>query len=171
MWKAVRCLNIHIFFLTWDTEIFLLTSIFSWVGFWRKASQTRRSLFFAWLPGHSHKHHWNQELSTTDQLPVKAEEKHDNLIIVGRLGQKECLMELLDFGSREPTNVDLDLNQEDKSGFSPLVHAVYGGHTDMVVALTERFVSLNVTWVLVSYWILRAVDQNRIDVSQVMISF
>ena len=166
MWKAVRCLIIHIFFLTWDTEMLLLTSIFSWVGFWRKASQTRRSLFFAWLPGHSHKHHWNlvepvflryeienrlravywnQELSTSEQLPVKAEEMHDNLIIVGRLGQKECLMELLDFGSREPTNVDLDLNQEDKSGFSPLVHAVYGGHTDMVVALTERFVSLNVS--------------------------
>ena len=90
-------------------------------------------------------------MSTTDQLPVKAEEMHDNLIIVGRLGQKECLMELLDFGSREPTNVDLDLNQEDKSGFSPLVHAVYGGHTDMVVALTERFVSLNVSQVIISF--------------------
>ena len=79
------------------------------------------------------------------QRPTSCQLMHDNLIIVGRLGQKECLMELLDFGSREPTNVDLDLNQEDKSGFSPLVHAVYGGHTDMVVALTERFVSLNVS--------------------------
>ena len=48
-------------------------------------------------------------------------------------------MELLNFGNRESENFSLDLNQEDKSGFSPLVLAVYGGHTDVVVALTKRF--------------------------------
>ena len=56
-----------------------------------------------------------------------------------RLGHKECVVELLNFGKRESTNFSLDLNQEDKSGFSPLVLAVYGGHTDVVVALTKRF--------------------------------
>ena len=49
-------------------------------------------------------------------------------------------MELLNFGSRESANISLDLNQEDKSGFSPLVLAVYGGHTDVVVALIKRYV-------------------------------
>jgi len=58
----------------------------------------------------------------------------------GRLGHKECVVELLNFGKKESTNFSLDLNQEDKSGFSPLVLAVYGGHTDVVVALTKRFV-------------------------------
>ena len=50
-------------------------------------------------------------------------------------------MELLNVcNNKESSNLSLDLNQEDKSGFSPLVLAVYGGHTDVVVALTKRFV-------------------------------
>merc|ERR1712192_385627 len=40
-------------------------------------------------------------------------------------------------------NFSLDLNQEDRSGFSPLVLAVYGGHTDVVVTLTKRGVDVN----------------------------
>ena len=57
-----------------------------------------------------------------------------------RLGHKECVLELLNLGKIESANFSLDLNQEDKSGFSPLVLAVYGGHTDVVVALIKRYV-------------------------------
>jgi len=60
-----------------------------------------------------------------------------------RLGHKECVMELLNFGNGDMANFSLDLNQEDRSGFSPLVLAVYGGHTDVVVALTNRGVDVN----------------------------
>ena len=56
-----------------------------------------------------------------------------------RLGHKECVLELLNLGKIESANFSLDLNQEDRSGFSPLVLAVYGGHTDVVVALTKRW--------------------------------
>ena len=59
-------------------------------------------------------------------------------------------MELLNFGNRESENFSLDLNQEDKSGFSPLVLAVYGGHTDVVVALTKRF-ELTTSKILISF--------------------
>ena len=69
--------------------------------------------------------------------------QHDKIICMTfyhfcRLGHKECVMELLNVGKGEMASFSLDLNQEDRSGFSPLVLAVYGGHTDVVVALTKR---------------------------------
>ena len=71
-------------------------------------------------------------------------------------------MELLNFESRESANFSLDLNQEDKSGFSPLVLAVYGGHTDVVEALTKRFeltarkilISFSVGWMSTNFVLL-----------------
>jgi len=74
---------------------------------------------------------------------VEEEEEEPLLCLAARLGHKECVMELLNFGKGEPANSSLDLNQEDRSGFSPLVLAVYGGHTDVVVALTKRGVDVN----------------------------
>ena len=69
-----------------------------------------------------------------------------------RLGHKECVIELLNIGNKkENSNLSLDLNQEDRSGFSPLVLAVYGGHTDVVVALTKRFVLVTSTFFISSF--------------------
>ena len=75
-------------------------------------------------------------------------------------------MELLNFGQVESVNFSLDLNQEDKSGFSPLVLAVYGGHTDVVVALTKRCVTQCVVDDMCNFDVFfRGVDINKLCTS------
>jgi len=85
----------------------------------------------------------SQEVGRLLKEGIIEEQEEPLLCLAARLGHKECVMELLNFGSRESENFSLDLNQEDKSGFSPLVLAVYGGHTDVVVALTKSGVDVN----------------------------
>jgi len=63
------------------------------------------------------------------------EEDEPPLCLAARLGHNDCVLEILN-----ASNKDLNLNQEDRSGFSPLVSAVYGGHTDVVVSLIKGFV-------------------------------
>jgi len=82
---------------------------------------------------------------------VEEEEEEPLLCLAARLGHKECVMELLNFGKGEPANSSLDLNQEDRSGFSPLVLAVYGGHTDVVVALTKRCLKWMICTIFMSF--------------------
>lgn len=86
----------------------------------------------------------SQEVSRLLKEGVIEEEEEPLLCLAARLGHKECVIELLNIGNKkENSNLSLDLNQEDRSGFSPLVLAVYGGHTDVVVALTKSGVDLN----------------------------
>ena len=80
-------------------------------------SQKRKSLLSVWPLGFAHL--FNSPKS----------------FLLGRLGHNDCVLEILN-----ASNKDLNLNQEDRSGFSPLVSAVYGGHTDVVVSLIKGFV-------------------------------
>jgi len=66
------------------------------------------------------------------------EEDEPPLCLAARLGHNDCVLEILN-----ASNKDLNLNQEDRSGFSPLVSAVYGGHTDVVVSLIKGCVDVN----------------------------
>jgi len=85
----------------------------------------------------------SQEVGRLLKEGVIEEEEEPLLCLAARLGHKECVLELLNFCKDESANFSLDLNQEDRSGFSPLVLAVYGGHTDVVVALTKRGMDVN----------------------------
>jgi len=85
----------------------------------------------------------SQEVGRLLKEGITEEEEEPLLCLAARLGHKECVLELLNLGKIESANFSLDLNQEDRSGFSPLVLAVYGGHTDVVVALTKRGVNVN----------------------------
>lgn len=59
-----------------------------------------------------------------------AEDEEPALCLAARLGQTPCVSLLLE-------QETLDMLQEDRSGFSPLVLAVWGGHLDTVTALTD----------------------------------
>jgi len=62
---------------------------------------------------------------------MQIEEEEPVLCLAARLGQTQCVNLLLE-------QETLDTGQEDRSGFSPLVLAVWRGHLDTVIALTDR---------------------------------
>jgi len=61
---------------------------------------------------------------------TQTEDEEPVLCLAARLGQTQCVSLLLEQDT-------LDTRLEDRSGFSPLVLAVWGGHCDTVRALTD----------------------------------